>query len=128
MSKSLFEQLGGTYREEDGLLYPKSEMPEEKAIDVGKYGHLWLDYLRENHPGRYLHLRIHGGLNEKAAEVNDEAYDLLNQMMEKYLAKNQPKNPNSTMEMWRIREQAKMQAEEIVLRDCVYQLFKDGEK
>lgn len=120
MSKSIFEQMGGTYREEDGMLYPNIEMPEEKAIDVGKYGHLWLDYLRENHPGRYLHLRIHGDLNEKAAEVNDEAYDLLNQMMEKYLAQNQPKNPYSTMEMWRIREQAKMQAEEIVLRDYVY--------
>ena len=119
MSKSLFEQMGGTYREEEGLLYPNIEMPEEKAIDVGKYGHLWLDYLRENHPGRYLHLRIHGRLNEKAAEVNEEAYDLLNQMMEMYLAQNQPKNPNSTMEMWRIREQAKMQAEEIVLHDLV---------
>lgn len=120
MSKSLFEQLGGTYREEEGLLYPNIEMPEEKAIDVGKYGYLWLDYLRENHPERYQYLRNHGGLNEKAAEVNEEAYDLLNQMMEKYLAQNQPKNPNSTMEMWRIREQAKMQAEEIVLRDYVY--------
>ncbi len=120
MSKSLFEQMGGTYREEDGLLYPNIEMPEEKAIDVGKYGYLWLDYLRENYPGKYLHLRTHGGLNEKAAEVDEEAYELLNQMMEKYLAQNQPKNPNSTMEMWRIREQAKMQAEEIVLRDYVY--------
>ena len=32
-----------------------------------------------------------------------------------YLAKHKPQNPSSTMEMWKIREQAKMQAEEVVL-------------
>ena len=32
-----------------------------------------------------------------------------------YLAKHKPQNPTSTMEMWKIREQAKMQAEEVVL-------------
>ena len=36
-----------------------------------------------------------------------------------YLKKNPPKNPESTMEMWQLREQAKMQAEEIVMKEVV---------
>ena len=36
-----------------------------------------------------------------------------------YLKENLPKNPQSTMEMWQLREQAKMQAEEIVMKEVV---------
>jgi hypothetical protein len=57
---------------------------------------------------------------EKAREVNEEAYDMLDTMMKQYLHKHKPRDSNSTMEMWRIREQAKMVAEETVLCDIVY--------
>lgn len=41
------------------------------------------------------------------------------QLEMQYLAKHKPQNPTSTMEMWKIREQAKMQAEEVVLNQIV---------
>ena len=45
---------------------------------------------------------------------------MLEQIMNKYLEKNKSTDPGSTMEIWKIREQAKMQAEEVVLHDIVY--------
>lgn len=44
---------------------------------------------------------------------------LYDQLEEQYLMKHKPQNPSSTMEMWKIREQAKMQAEEVVLHQIV---------
>ena len=36
---SLFEQMGGTYTEKDGFLYPNLSMEQEsEQITVGKYG------------------------------------------------------------------------------------------
>lgn len=77
-------------------------------------------YMEENHPMRYVELSFAGELRQKAAEVNEEAMDVLETMMQAYLKKHKPKNPNSTMEMWQLREHAKAIAEEFVLEDIVY--------
>ena len=41
MQQTIYEQLGGTYREENGNLVPDVELPEQKPI--GKYGKMHLD-------------------------------------------------------------------------------------
>ena len=120
--KSLFETMGIDYEERNGLLYPIFE--EEAATEnlhVGKYGDLWMEYLKENHPDRYRYLFRFGKLMKKAEEVNEEAYEMLDRIVSKYLEKHPPIDPNSTMEMWQIREQAKMMAEEIIFHDIVNQ-------
>lgn len=50
----------------------------------------------------------------------NEANELLDRIMQQYLQKHKPENPDSTMEMWQLREQAKTTAEEVVFRDIVY--------
>ena len=40
-AKTIYEQLGGTYREGKGNLVPDVELPEQKPID--KYGRMHLD-------------------------------------------------------------------------------------
>ena len=123
---SIFEQMGGTYREENGLLYPNITMDSDgenkvqSIMDVGKYGLIWLDYLKDNQPSLYRHYKRTGALLEQAARVNKEAYAMFEQIMNKYLEKNKSTDPGSTMEIWKIREQAKMQAEEVELHDIVY--------
>ena len=62
-----------------------------------------------------------GTLKAKEFEVNEEAYEMLEGIVNQYLAKHKLQNSASTMEMWRLREQAKQMAEEIVLRDLVRQ-------
>ena len=128
---SLYEAMGGTYTEVDGIFYPNIGMDDADtksdmdlvvtSADIGKYGHLWISYMKENHPDRYRHHFRMKQLLIKAKEVNEEAYEMLDRIVEKYLAKHKPQNSASTMEKWRLREQAKQMAEEVVLCDIVRQ-------
>lgn len=116
---SIFEQMGGTYTEVDGIFYPNLVVKSEKNVVVGKYGTIWMSFMEEEYPMRYLELHMDGELREKAAEVNEEAREVLDTMVQVYLKKHKPKNSDSTMEMWRLREQARAIAEEFVLEDIV---------
>lgn len=117
---TLFEKLGVQYEEKDGIFYPLISA-EEEQIDVGKYGYLWMEYMKLEYPQRYLGLKRYSRLREKAAEINEEAYKLLDNITDLYLQSHNPQNPTSMMEMWRIREQAKMIAEEIIFAEIVNQ-------
>jgi hypothetical protein len=118
------EPLGIAYEErEDGLLYPALDYGEDEKIIVGKYGGLWIHYMQDNHNYRYRELVREGKLRATAAQVNEEAYRMLDSIMGKYLDTHKPGNPHSTMEMWKLREQAQMQAEEIVLASVVYNRY-----
>ena len=118
---STYEAMGGTYTEVNGVLYLNITISEEVDVWVGKYGLLWIDYIKSNHTDRYRHHIRMGTLNIKAFEVNEEAYEMLEGIVNQYLVKHKPQNSASTMEMWRLREQAKQMAEEVVLRDIVRQ-------
>jgi len=126
--KSLFEQLGGTYTEgEDGLLSPNLAVSETDVTNInefaGKYGDIWKKYLKENHPERYRHLVRLGELQKQALEVNEEANEMLDTIMNQYLKSHKPSNPSSTMELWKLREQAKQTAEEVAFHDIVYRFY-----
>ena len=112
---------GLTYTEVDGVMYPDIAMPDETEDlkKLGKYGRMAMSYLMENEPARYKTLMRFGKMYEKMAAVEEEANQLYDQLEEQYLKKHKPQNPSSTMEMWKIREQAKMQAEEVVLHQIV---------
>ncbi len=45
--KSIFEQLGGTYHEEDGYLIPDLRLPTEEEQPIGTWGQRHLDYLKQ---------------------------------------------------------------------------------
>lgn len=51
---SIFEQMGGTYTEVDGIFYPNLVVKPEKNVVVGKYGTIWMSYMEEKYPMRYL--------------------------------------------------------------------------
>ena len=118
---TLFEELEVSYREEDGLFYPNISMDEEKTdIITGKYGDLWMRFMKENCPERYRHFIRLGELRMRASEVNEDAYEMLYGIMAAFLATHVVNVPKSTMEKWKLREQAKQMAEEIVLLEIVY--------
>ena len=74
-TKTIYEQLGGTYREENGNLVPNVELPEQKPI--GKYGRMHLDYLKQHRRGRYSTLLGEGRLNAYLADVDEQAHEML---------------------------------------------------
>ena len=74
-TKTIYEQLGGTYREENGNLIPDLELPEQKPI--GKYGQMHLDYLKKHRRGRYSALLGEGRLNTYLSEIDEHANEML---------------------------------------------------
>lgn len=122
MSKTTFEKFGILYEERDGIFYPVLVAGTEQAdIDTGKYGRMWIKYMKDEYPVRYRSLVHFAKLEEIAAEVNETAYELLDDIENSWLKKHKPKNPDSFMEQLQLRTQARMMAEEIVLADVVMQ-------
>ena len=120
---SLYEQMGGTYTEVDGIFYPNVTLDDEIAEQndfCGKYGDMWKKHMHDNREADYRHYLFTGKLNEKAREINEQAYEMLDVIMNQYMNNHKPDNPESTIEIWKLREQAKMQAEEIILHDIVF--------
>ena len=74
-AKTIYQQLGGTYRKENGNLVPDLELPEQKPI--GKYGRMHLDYLKQHRRGRYSALLGEGRLNAYLADVDEQAHEML---------------------------------------------------
>lgn len=54
---SMFEKMGGQYEERDGILYPLISM-EEDHVDVGKYGLLWMEYMKSEYLQRLKSYQI----------------------------------------------------------------------
>ena len=78
-TKTIYEQLGGTYREENGSLVPDVELPEQKPI--GKYGKMHLDYLKKQRRGRYSALLGEGRLNTYLSGIDEQAHEMLNTLI-----------------------------------------------
>ena len=115
--------MGGTYTEVDGIFYPNVTLDDEIAEQndfCGKYGDMWKKHMHDNREADYRHYLFTGKLNEKAREINEQAYEMLDVIMNQYMNNHKPDNPESTIEIWKLRAQAKMQAEEIILHDIVF--------
>ena len=118
---TLIEKMGVEFEERDGLFYPlMAEVTSSACVkvqDIGKYGHLWINFMQEAYPERYRSLVRYGLLEEKAVAVNEEAYELLCGMEEKLLAESSI--GKSFVEIYELRTQVRMLVEEIVMLEVV---------
>ncbi len=65
------------YIEKDGLYYPDLKLPKQRDLPIGKYGQMWLDFMREHRKGTYTKFLMDGELNVYLAKVNEEAFDMV---------------------------------------------------
>ena len=68
--KSIFEQMGGTYRQEGDYLIPNLSLPDESEYQIGKYGRMRRSYLKEHRPILYTNLLTSGTLHRHLAEID----------------------------------------------------------
>ena len=119
-TKTIYEQLGGTYREENGNLVPDVELPEQKHI--GKYGRMHLDYLKQHRRGRYSALLGEGRLNTYLADVDEQAREMLSSLTVE-LAKTQgiDEHLKATDQMrWvQMMNNVRSSAEETIMRELI---------
>ena len=120
--KTLYEQLGGTYREENGRLIPEIKLPEQTDYKIGKYGRMHLDYIKQHRRGRYTTLLIEGKLNTRLHEIDLEANEMLETIIPRLTAERGIDENMKALDMLRwVAEMnnIKANAEEIVLREVV---------
>lgn len=82
MTKSLFEQLGGTYHEENGYLIPDLRLPDEEERPIGIYGQWHLGYLKQYRRITYINLLTSGSLNAYLADIDKQARERLERVIE----------------------------------------------
>ena len=122
--KSVFEEMGGTYRREGDYLIPNLELPDTEHYQIGKYGHLRQTYLREHRPGLYNDLILSGTLYRHLAEVDQTCYehvDLLVRQMAKREGVTEALKASNQLEWVGRMNNIRSRAEEIVLAEGVYE-------
>ena len=120
---NLYEKLGGTYREENGHLIPNVTLPEQTDYQIGKYGRMRLDYIKQHRRGRYTTLLTESKLNAQLHEIDLEANEML-EVIISHLATERGIDENlkaRDMLRWVAEmNNIKASADEIVLREVVY--------
>ena len=120
--ESLYENLGGTYREENGHLIPNVTLPEQTDYQIGKYGRMHLDYIKQHRRGRYTTLLTEGKLNTRLHEIDLEANKRLDTIIPRLATERDIDEDLKARDMLRwVAEMnnIKASAEEIVLREVV---------
>ena len=122
--KTLYETLGGTYREESGHLIPNVTLPEQTDYQIGKYGQMHLDYIKQYRRGRYTTLITEGKLNARLHEIDLEANEMLETIIPRRADESGIDENLKARDMLRwVAEMnnIKASAEDIILQEVVYQ-------
>ena len=120
--ESLYETLGGTYREENGHLIPNVTLPEQTDYQIGKYGRMHLDYIKQHRRGRYTTLLTEGKLNARLHDIDLEAIGMLETIIPRLATErgNDENLKSHDMLRWVAEmNNIRASAEEIVLREVV---------
>lgn len=75
MEKTIFEQMGGTYHEENGYLIPDLTLAPEEKKPIGLWGQRHKRYLKEHRKATYTTLLTSGKLNTYLADINEQAQE-----------------------------------------------------
>ena len=121
--KTLYETLGGTYREENGRLIPEMKLPEQTNYQIGKYGQFYLDYIKNHRRGRYTTLLTEGTLNTRLHEIDLEANRMIEIIILRLAAERGIDENLKARDMliWVAEmNNIKASAEEIVLKEVIY--------
>ena len=119
---NLYEKLGGTYREENGHFIPDIALPEQTDYQIGKYGRMHLDYIKQHRRGKYTTLLTERKLNARLHEIDLEANEMLENIIPRLAAERGIDEDLKAHDMLRwVAEMnnIKASAEEIVLREVV---------
>ncbi len=74
--KSLFEQMGGTYHEENGYLIPNLTLLAEKETEIGLWGQRHLRYIKRHRKVLYTNLLTSSKLSGYPADLDKQAEDM----------------------------------------------------
>ena len=121
--KSLFEQMGGTYRQEGDYLIPNLVLPDTENYQISKYGRMRRSYLKEHRKILYTNYVVEGTLFEHLAEIDqacNERMETIVSAMAIQEGVTEALKVEDQMEWVRRMNNIRNRAEEIVLAELVY--------
>jgi hypothetical protein len=85
MTKTIFEEMGGTYRQVGDYLLPNITVPAEEEIEpIGLWGKRHARHLKEHYKVLYMNLLTSGKLHSYLAEVDKQAEDMFLRLVKEY--------------------------------------------
>ena len=122
--KTIFEKMGGTYRQVGDYFIPNITLPDDGEYQIGKYGRMRRSYLKEYHPVLYANFLTSGTLHRHLAEIDQACYErmeiIVSDMAEQEGVTEALKAADQ-MEWVRRMNSIRSRAEEIVLTELVYE-------
>ena len=102
--------------------YPMLEIPEQTNYEIGKYGHLHLEFIKKHRRGTYTTLLTENRLNEHLHNIDEQAHEQLDlhiaQMAER-MGVTEELKASDPMRWVQMMNNIKASAEEIVLKEVV---------
>ena len=121
--KSIFEEMGGIYRQVGDYFIPNLVLPDDGNYQIGKYGRMRRSYLKEHHPILYNNYLLEGTLFKHLAEIDqtcNERMEILVSAMAKQEGVTETFKAADQMEWVRRINSIRNRAEEIILTALVY--------
>ncbi len=81
MTKTIFEEMGGTYTQVGDYLLPDLKLPEEDQQPIGVWGQRHWRYLKEHRRATYATLLTSGKLNGYLADIDRQAEELFSRLV-----------------------------------------------
>ena len=123
MKKQIYDEKNGMSYTLHGDYYLPDLVLREEEPTYGKYGMLRKQFLKEHRSAGYQYLLLTGKLNEHLNQIDQEAREqvetLMEQMTEKQGVTEELKSQDQ-MERVRLMNNIKASAEEIILKNMVY--------
>ena len=103
--------------------YPMFDLGEQTTYEIGKYGHLHLEFIKKHRRGTYTTLLTEGRLNEHLHSIDMQARE----QIESYIAQlalrmgvTEELKASDLLRWVQMMNNIKAAAEEIVLKEVVY--------
>ena len=106
------------------IYYPMLELDEQTDYQIGKYGCLHLDYIKQHRKGRYNMLLIEARLNTYLHEIDVQTHSILADIIANLARERGIDEELKATDMLKwVAEMNKIKAvaEEIVLKEIIYQ-------
>ena len=123
MKKQIYDEKNGMSYTLHGDYYLPDLVLREEEPTYGKYGMLRKQFLKEHRSARYQHFLLTGKLNEHLNQIDQEAREQVETLMEQMTEKQgvtEELKAQDQMEWVRLMNNIKASAEEIVLKNMIY--------
>ena len=123
MEKSLFEQMGGTYKQVGDYLLPDIPVAPKNEKYIGVWGMRHHNHLRRTNKVLFSRLVISGKMNDYLADIDKQAEEMFSQLINQLAEKDgitETLKATDQMEWVRRMNAMRAQATEIVNDELIY--------